>query len=408
MAKRKISELPVCGALSGAEILELVQGGVNKQASAALFASLATLLPEADDPFRGYWDASVNQYPTTGGRGPGGAVAAGDYWAIDTAGTLPGPEPVIADDVILAGVDVPGQLGANWVVLDQNASNAPLRRKFNLSDLKNKATAWANLLGNTRVAEYLATVVGFADGIAPLGSDSKVPAPYLPSYVDDVLEYADLASFPVTGETSKIYVALDTGKAYRWSGSAYVEISASPGSTDAVPEGVTNLYFTNARAIAALAAITDALQAAIDAKIGGTLGATANAVPVASGAGGKTAQATPVLIDPSTGQMSGHGSRIVDYADSADLALADAGSVIRSTKATAMTITIRLQSAIAYRDGTQYGLIQRGAGQLTIAAEGGVTLNSKGGNKKLPAQFAGATLVRDGLNEWTLIGDLTA
>ena len=43
-------------------------------------------------------------------------------------------------------------------------------------------------------------------------------------------------------------MALDTNKVYRWSGSAYVEISASPGTTDAVPEGSTNLYYTDGRA----------------------------------------------------------------------------------------------------------------------------------------------------------------
>lgn len=53
----------------------------------------------------------------------------------------------------------------------------------------------------------------------------KVPASQLPSYVDDVLEYANLAAFPVTGETGKIYVAIDTGNSYRWSGSVYTKIS---------------------------------------------------------------------------------------------------------------------------------------------------------------------------------------
>lgn len=93
---------------------------------------------------------------------------------------------------------------------------------------------------------------GVANGYAPLGSDSKIASAYLPSYVDDVVEGANLAAFPGTGETGKIYVALDTNKTYRWSGSAYVEISPSPGSTDSVTEGSTNLYFTNARAVTAL------------------------------------------------------------------------------------------------------------------------------------------------------------
>lgn len=79
-----------------------------------------------------------------------------------------------------------------------------------------------------------------------------IPANQLPSYVDDVLEYANLAAFPGTGSADKIYVALNTNKTYRWSGSTYIEIIPSPGTTDSVAEGATNLYFTNARAVSAL------------------------------------------------------------------------------------------------------------------------------------------------------------
>ena len=89
---------------------------------------------------------------------------------------------------------------------------------------------------------------GAVNGYASLDSSGLVPSSQLPSYVDDVLEYSNLAGFPGTGTTGKIYVAIDTGKTYRWSGSVYVEISASPGSTDSVTEGSTNLYFTNSRA----------------------------------------------------------------------------------------------------------------------------------------------------------------
>ena len=55
----------------------------------------------------------------------------------------------------------------------------------------------------------------------------KVPSSQLPSYVDDVLEFANLASFPATGESGKIYIAIDTNITYRWSGTGYAEISAS-------------------------------------------------------------------------------------------------------------------------------------------------------------------------------------
>lgn len=68
---------------------------------------------------------------------------------------------------------------------------------------------------------------GAASGVAELDSGGKVPSSQLPAYVDDVLEYASQSAFPATGETGKIYVALDTNLTYRWSGSAYVEISPS-------------------------------------------------------------------------------------------------------------------------------------------------------------------------------------
>lgn len=88
------------------------------------------------------------------------------------------------------------------------------------------------------------------NGYAGLDGSGKVAAAQLPSYVDDVLEYANFAALPGTGETGKIYITLDTNNEYRWSGSAYIQIVASPGTTDAVPEGSTNKYFTAARVLA--------------------------------------------------------------------------------------------------------------------------------------------------------------
>ena len=68
---------------------------------------------------------------------------------------------------------------------------------------------------------------GAANGVATLGSDGKVPAGQLPSYVDDVVEFENRAAFPEEGEDGKIYVAEDTNLTYRWSGTKYVEISPS-------------------------------------------------------------------------------------------------------------------------------------------------------------------------------------
>lgn len=57
--------------------------------------------------------------------------------------------------------------------------------------------------------------------------DGVIGSSNLPSYVDDVLEYENKTSFPTAGEAGKIYVDKNTNLTYRWSGTAYVEISPS-------------------------------------------------------------------------------------------------------------------------------------------------------------------------------------
>ena len=80
----------------------------------------------------------------------------------------------------------------------------------------------------TEMASKLdASLKGTANGVAELDANGKVLTSQLPSFVDDVIEAENFAVLPNEGETGKIYVTLDDNKTYRWSGSAYVEISAS-------------------------------------------------------------------------------------------------------------------------------------------------------------------------------------
>ena len=76
-----------------------------------------------------------------------------------------------------------------------------------------------------------ATEKGASEGVATLVS-GKVPAGQLPTFVDDVVEYANLASLPVTGDSGKIYVTLDDNKTLRWTGSTYVQIGGAGGISE--------------------------------------------------------------------------------------------------------------------------------------------------------------------------------
>ena len=83
-------------------------------------------------------------------------------------------------------------------------------------------------LGNvTNDAQVKRSEMGVSSGVATLDTTGKVPSSQLPSYVDDVLEYTNKAGFPTTGESGKIYIDKATNITYRWSGTAYVEISPS-------------------------------------------------------------------------------------------------------------------------------------------------------------------------------------
>lgn len=139
---------------------------------------------------------------------------------------------------------VNGQTGA--VVLDKasvglgnvdNTSDASkpvsTAQSTAISSAKSGAIQESKSYTDTQLTEYLKTNTflntykGKASGVAELDSSGKVPTSQLPSYVDDVLEYTNLAGFPTTGEAGKIYVDKQTNKTYRWSGSGYTEISAS-------------------------------------------------------------------------------------------------------------------------------------------------------------------------------------
>lgn len=90
------------------------------------------------------------------------------------------------------------------------------------------------------------------------------------------------------------------------------------------------------------------------------------------------------------------------------LVLADAGRFVDLNNASAISLTVPPNSSVAFPAETRIDLLQSGAGQVTVVAGSGVTINSKGGNLKLTGQWSAATLVQRSANLWVLVGDLSA
>jgi len=92
--------------------------------------------------------------------------------------------------------------------------------------------------------------------------------------------------------------------------------------------------------------------------------------------------------------------------------LGDRHKLCTFSNANPVTVTIPLNSSVAFPVGTKIDLARVGAGTVQIQpVGGGVTLNSQGtapGNRFLAAQYAGASLIQTSLNNWLLVGNLSA
>lgn len=87
-------------------------------------------------------------------------------------------------------------------------------------------------------------------------------------------------------------------------------------------------------------------------------------------------------------------------------ALTDAGKVVEGTNAGATIYTIDTNTNVAFPVGTVIEVFQDSAGQITIAAAGGVTLKSDGNKVKTTGQNATIGLRKQATNVWILSGDL--
>ena len=86
------------------------------------------------------------------------------------------------------------------------------------------------------------------------------------------------------------------------------------------------------------------------------------------------------------------------------LALSDKGNLVEITAAG--TVTVPLNSSVAFPVGSQVIIVRATAGVVDIAGAGGVTLNSANSYLDLNYQYSSATLIKKTTDEWYVFGDL--
>lgn len=85
----------------------------------------------------------------------------------------------------------------------------------------------------------------------------------------------------------------------------------------------------------------------------------------------------------------------------------DKNKLVTLSNASSITLTVPTNASVPYAIGSQINIQQAGAGQVTVAGDTGVTVNSTPG-LKLRAQWSAATLIKTATNTWTMVGDLSA
>ena len=89
------------------------------------------------------------------------------------------------------------------------------------------------------------------------------------------------------------------------------------------------------------------------------------------------------------------------------LVLADDGKIVEMNNGSGTTLTVPLNSSVAFPVGTQITILQTGTGQTTVAGAG-VTIDGTPG-LKLRTRWSAATLIKRALPDtWVLVGDLSA
>jgi hypothetical protein len=120
--------------------------------------------------------------------------------------------------------------------------------------------------------------------------------------------------------------------------------------------------------------------------------------------------ANGIVFADGTQRLEGVPSRtpIVQKTESYTLsALAERDNLIEMNNAYATTLTIPLNSAVAFPVGTSIDILQTGVGQVTIAGDAGVTVDATPG-LKLRTRWSSCTLFKRATNTWVVYGDLSA
>jgi hypothetical protein len=234
-----------------------------------------------------------------------------------------------------------------------------------------------------------------SDGVIKLFKDATTKPTTTINFSEAGLAYSDLRIGGLTASSASIGSVTNTEIGYLSGVSSSIQTQlnlraplASPTFTGTVTVPST---ITSGSATLTLPSTTGTIVTSAD--VSTTLGSYLTTSSAAS-------TYTPLLTTTSIPTFSSNNYTLV-LGDAHRLLLASNGS-------TSATLTVPLNSSVAYGTGTVITITQTGSGQITLTPTGGVTINSFQSQLKFSGQYASVQLIKTGTDTWLAVGNLAA
>jgi hypothetical protein len=196
-------------------------------------------------------------------------------------------------------------------------------------------------------------------------------------------------------------------------------------TTDDLPEGTTNLYWTQTRFNNAFAGKTTSdlaegtnlywTQTRFDTAFAGKTTdnlseGTTNLYFTQARARNSISAQAPVTYNSSTGVIGLNSDQVITHIQinqqtgtAYTLVLSDDGKLVQMNNASANTLTIPTNSSVAFPVGTKIMVQKYGTGNTTISGASGVTIRDPNSLATITVQYDTRVIMKIGTNEWVII-----
>ena len=338
-----------------------------------------------------------------------GRVTNKEFSSVSFAGFAPLANATFTGTITLPSTTSIGNVTATEIGYVDGVTSAIQTQINNKLDSSTAATTYAPLANPT----FTGTVSGITKSMISLGNvdntaDSAKPVSTAQQTALDLK--ANIASPALTGTPTAPTANVATNTT-QIATTAFVraEVAALVGAAPATLDTLAEIATSLANNATLSTTLTDAI--ALKAPLASPTFTGTVTLPANTVTSTMIAEGTIVNADISATAAIEQG-KIADTLINAQgasytLVLADKNKLVEISNGSANTLTVPPNSSVAFPVGSTITILQTGAGQCTLTAGAGVTVNGTPG-LKLRTTWSSATLIKRATDTWVALGDMVA